>query len=266
MEKSIELGTYKGATLTLQRNGQFKAVLEDMEFTRATYDEVQIAVDETFKSLRKKRKAIDLDVLLLNNGELSIDKLKGVHASQRDLRFASAETTSTYGVRMIAVTPDTEDVIRQAKEDHAKAVALEKEARALRQKIHEQFVEYGTAKVVIPYSTNGDNVAELEAELKSELLKNAAKARKSYAIVNKEQYQTDTEMKLDTSGGLQIGRAKATASNQRFLDTCPAVKAWCCAEKDEHGEPTLWAFSFDPSVEVPIVPEGVHFTAEEQEE
>lgn len=71
---------------------------------------------------------------------------------------------------------------------------------------------------------------------------------------------------LDTSGGLQIGLARATASNQRFLDTCPAVKAWAAVETNGDGEPTVWAFTFDPAVEVPLVPRGVRFSAEEDGE
>lgn len=67
-------------------------------------------------------------------------------------------------------------------------------------------------------------------------------------------------MKTD---GLEIGLAKATATTQQFLNSCSAVKEWEPIEYDDSGEATLFAFTFDPTVEVQSVPVGVHFSVEE---
>lgn len=56
---------------------------------------------------------------------------------------------------------------------------------------------------------------------------------------------------------MKYGFAVQSATNQQFLDTCPAVKAW--EEHANHEGTDYFVFSYDDSVEVPIVPESVDF-------
>jgi hypothetical protein len=56
---------------------------------------------------------------------------------------------------------------------------------------------------------------------------------------------------------MKYGYCKATAQNQYFLDTCPAVTAWF----EDPAFPAVFAFSYKQAIDVPYAP-GIVFAGE----
>lgn len=60
---------------------------------------------------------------------------------------------------------------------------------------------------------------------------------------------------------MRTGIARLNAATQHFLDTCPAVRSWTQIHAQD------WCvFTFDPNVEVPVIPPGVWFDKDQMDD